>query len=369
MRIVTVLCEFAPGGAETTALRWVRAMTARGHGVFAVAIRGGGSLAGAFADAGAVVGDGVSCRRRDPLAGVRVAGLVREFRADAVVVVDVARNALAAGMSAAMLTDRPGVCWCNSIPGGQSGRFAGLLAAAHRAGAMDRLVCTSRRQVHEFARRGLPASAMTLIRNGVELPASAAPPSPEADPARKTIVQVANVMPDKDFDTLLAAVGRLATRRDDFELLLIGDGTDSPEIAGRIAELGAVDRIRPLGRREDVPTLLAAGDVFTLSTHSEVFSVATLEAMAAGLPVVVSDIPAFEEMLTDGVEALLCPPGDAESLACALERLLDDASLRSRLGAAGRARAAEFSVEVMTDRLEGLLADLVRAGDLSDTGQ
>ncbi len=368
MRIVTVLCEFAPGGAETTALRWVRAMTARGHGIFAVAIRGGGPLAGAFAEAGALVGDGVSCRRRDPLAGVRVAGLVREFRADAVVVVDVARNALAAGMSAAMLADRPGVCWCNSIPGGQSGRFAGLLTAAHRAGAMERLVCTSRRQMREFARRGLPRSAMTLIRNGVELPTPAGR-SREPDPARLTIIQVANVMPDKDFDTLLAAVGRLAARREDFELLLVGSGTDSPEMVRRIGECGAGDRVRALGRREDVPALLAAGDVFTLSTHSEVFSVATLEAMAAGLPVVVSDIPAFEEMLTDGVEALLVPPGDAGSLAGAIERLLDHAALRERLGAAGRARAAEFSVKVMTDRLEGLLASLVCGEDLSDTGQ
>jgi len=123
-----------------------------------------------------------------------------------------------------------------------------------------------------------------------------------------------------------------------------------------IAAAGAGSVVVPLGLRRDVPAILAAADVFVLSTRSEVFSVSTIEAMAAGLPVVVSDIPAFDELVTDGVEGLRVRSEDAGALAGALGRLLADGDLRRRLGQAGRARAQRLSVEGMADRFERWLS-------------
>ena len=167
-------------------------------------------------------------------------------------------------------------------------------------------------------------------------------------------------MPDKDHATLLAAAGMLARRRDDFRLLLAGRGTDSPRMVRAAAAAGAEGVVRLLGYRDDVPALLRAADIFVLSTGSEVFSVATLEAMAAALPVVVSDIPAFAEMFDGGREGLKVPPGDAASLAEALERLLDDPALAGSLAAAGHSRGRLFSRQRMAECFRRLLAALAR---------
>jgi len=85
-----------------------------------------------------------------------------------------------------------------------------------------------------------------------------------------------------------------------------------------------------------------------------------LEAMAAGLPVVASDLAAYQEMLTDGKEALLAAVGSGEALAGELEKLLDDADLRTKMGRAGRARSGRFSNRRMTESFTRLLKLLVR---------
>ena len=96
-----------------------------------------------------------------------------------------------------------------------------------------------------------------------------------------------------------------------------------------------------LGERADVPELLAAADVFVLSSASEGAPLSILEAMAAGLPVVASNVGGIAELVEDGVTGLLVPPADPVRLAQALARVLDDRDLRQRLGTAGRARARE----------------------------
>ncbi|MCG2739695.1 MAG: glycosyltransferase, partial [Syntrophaceae bacterium] len=157
---------------------------------------------------------------------------------------------------------------------------------------------------------------------------------------------------------LLSATSQLARRRSDFHLVLVGCGTDSPEMTGGIARAGLKDFVTPAGVRHDVSAILAAADVCILSTHVETFGVAVLEGMAASLPVVASDVAALTEVFTDGVEGLKVRPGDADALAGAIGRLLDDETLRRRMGAAGRKRAKDFDISRMTDDFHCLLRNL-----------
>ena len=163
-------------------------------------------------------------------------------------------------------------------------------------------------------------------------------------------------MPDKDPLTLLRAAGVLAARRDDFHVALAGRDTNSPAMARAVRAASADGVVSLGGPCSDVAGLLASADVFVLSTRGEVFSVATLEAMAAGRPVIVSDIPAFDEMFTAGVEGLKGRPGDPAALADAIERVLDDAALAEALGDAAQRRAERFSRRRMADEFLRLLA-------------
>jgi len=120
---------------------------------------------------------------------------------------------------------------------------------------------------------------------------------------------------------------------------LAGDGPALTEVASALTRDGLSQRVELLGARADVPDLLSRSDVFVLSSRSEGFPVSVLEAMAAGLPVVATDVGGVAEAIEDGETGFLVPPADSEALARALERLVADGALRRRLGAAGRARA------------------------------
>ena len=150
------------------------------------------------------------------------------------------------------------------------------------------------------------------------------------------VVGVGRFAYPKDFTTLLEAV-RLVDAP--CHVRLAGDGPGLAAVAAEVGRQGLSERVELLGARADIPELLAHSDVFVLSSRSEGFPVSVLEAMAAGLPVVATDVGGVAEAVEDGETGLLVPATDAEALARALERLLADGELRRRLGAAGRARA------------------------------
>jgi glycosyltransferase involved in cell wall biosynthesis len=140
----------------------------------------------------------------------------------------------------------------------------------------------------------------------------------------------------KDFTTLLEALARVPGP---CHMVLVGDGPALPAVAAAVQKEGLSERVELLGARADIPELLSLSDVFVLSSRSEGFPVSILEAMAAGLPAVATDVGGVAEAVEDGETGFLVPPADSEALARALERLVSDADLRRRLGAAGRARA------------------------------
>jgi glycosyltransferase involved in cell wall biosynthesis len=150
------------------------------------------------------------------------------------------------------------------------------------------------------------------------------------------VVGVGRFAYPKDFTTLLDALTLVAAP---CRVRLAGDGPALTAVASALARNGLSHRVELLGARADVPNLLARSEVFVLSSRSEGFPVSVLEAMAAGLPVVATDVGGVREAVEDGETGFLVPAADSEALAGALDRLLVDGELRRRLGAAGRARA------------------------------
>lgn len=181
-------------------------------------------------------------------------------------------------------------------------------------------------------------------------------------PGRSYIANVARLHPVKDQATLLHAFARLAGVHRDVDLLLVGDGplrSDLTELANR---LGLGERVRFLGVRSDVPDLLRAVDIFALTSVSEAASLTLLEAMAAGLPVVVTAVGGNPEIVRHGREGLLVRRGDAEEMAGAFRQLLDDPRSAATLGQAGRERIWQrYRLERTVERYARLYEQLSQA--------
>lgn len=158
----------------------------------------------------------------------------------------------------------------------------------------------------------------------------------------RVVLAVGRLVYYKGFDYLVRAMASV-----DGHLVIVGDGPMRGELARLAAEQGVADRVTLAGRVDDAASHYAAADVFVLPAvaRSEAFGLVQLEAMAAGLPVVNTRIPSGVPFVSrDGETGLTVPPRDPGALAAALTRLLDDAELRVRLGAAARQRVlTEFS--------------------------
>jgi glycosyltransferase involved in cell wall biosynthesis len=175
------------------------------------------------------------------------------------------------------------------------------------------------------------------------------PPRRRRDGGEVCIAMVANFFREKDHLTAIEGFRRLRERwQGPVRLLLVGEGETRRQVEDQVARTG-VANVEFLGPVADIKALLERTDIALLASFSEGISLAVLEAMAMGLPVVASDVGGMREILSEGAEGFLVPPGDPESLAGALGRLVQDAGLRASLGAQGRARVEErFSLRAIT---------------------
>ncbi len=181
-----------------------------------------------------------------------------------------------------------------------------------------------------------------------------------AGPEIPVIGTVAQLIPRKDLGTLLKAFARFAAEHAEALLAVAGEGPLRGEIQALAGDLGIAGRTRFLGHRRDVPAVLAALDIFALSSAFEPFGLVALEAMAAGLPIVATDVGELPAILGHGKRGLLVPPGDPGALAHALARLLEDRDLAGRLAAAGERHAREqHSIGQTVGRYEALYTALL----------
>jgi sugar transferase (PEP-CTERM/EpsH1 system associated) len=227
---------------------------------------------------------------------------------------------------------------------------------------------TNELRTYHSGQSWLTPEKFRVIYNGVNTDRFA-PLNSDAAPLRKDlglptdrflIGSVGRLVPIKDHSTLLQAATQLLRQGNNLHVLLVGDGPEratlqqyvasTPELSGRVTFLGSSDR---------VPELMKAMDVFVLPSISEGMSNTILEAMATGLPVVVTHAGGNPEMIDHEFSGLLFAPRDVRTLASHLVRLIESADLRRHLGEAARRRAMErFSLAEMMRRYRDLYFEL-----------
>jgi glycosyltransferase involved in cell wall biosynthesis len=237
------------------------------------------------------------------------------------------------------------------------------LGLAARSGAILVAVSTD---IQAFLRTRLGLDHVRVVPNGIDLERPARGDRERGrraigvGPEAIVVGNVGNLYPVKGHRALVAALAELDPN---VHLAIAGRGAEEAGLRSLAGDLGIAARVHLLGYREDTPDLLAASDIYALPSLYEGQSLALIEAMAAGLPVVATEVGGNPEVLgRSEVEGLFVPPSDPAALARALARMAADRALRARLGAAARARArSEFSLDAMLGRYRALY-DEVLAG-------
>ncbi len=212
--------------------------------------------------------------------------------------------------------------------------------------AVDRVITVSERIREVLLADGLSPERVCVAHSGIDL--SRIDDAPRTEAALRaelgipagvpTIGSIGALVPHKDHATLIDAFALLAARRPTARLVIVGDGPLRPALNERIAAASLGARIHLVGWRSDAPSWLRAFDVFAFPSREEGLGTSVLDAMAARRAIVASRAGGIPEMIDDGIEGRLVPPGDPPALAAALGSVLDDPALARAMGDAGRAR-------------------------------
>jgi len=243
-------------------------------------------------------------------------------------------------------------------------RWSGLWLEALRR--IDRLVAISGEIHGELVADGFDPTRIVRIPNGVDTTWFCPAQDPQEAKralgwgARTTVLFAGRLDAQKDVESLLEAWHAVASQRPDAQLVVLGTGPLEEQLKGLTARLGLADTVHFAGYRIDPRPFYQASDVFVLPSRAEGMPIALLEAMACGRPCVATAVGAAPELIEDGVTGLLVPPRAPEEIARALHRLLEDADLARRLGAAARRRVeSRYDIERVADLYVNLYRELL----------
>jgi colanic acid/amylovoran biosynthesis glycosyltransferase len=230
-------------------------------------------------------------------------------------------------------------------------------ARAARASAVVTVAAANVRHIVE--RFGVPATHLRVIPCGVDT-ARFRPNGAAASPP--WIVCVARLSPVKNHIVLLEACSALRASGLEFRCLLVGEGRTRPEIEAARTRLELEDHVELVGAatQQEVLSFWRRAAVAALSSDSEGMPVSLMEAASCGVPAVATAVGGVPELIDDGVTGLLVPRGDSAAFAAALELLLRDPDLATRLGAAARRKVeARFSLSGQVDQLLSLWGEVL----------
>jgi glycosyltransferase involved in cell wall biosynthesis len=239
------------------------------------------------------------------------------------------------------------------------------------ARSTDRIIANSEAvRRYLLDRGGLAPDKVVTVYNGVNFDRFHVPCDPALRRAELGLPGdavlagvVARVEPAKDHATLLRALALISRRVPRLHLVIVGGGGEVARLQSSAIELGIADKVRFTGPRTDAAEWLQSLDISVLSSVKEGLSNTVLESMAAGRPMVATDVGGNAEVIVEGETGFLVPPRDPAALGEALARLAQSPEAMARFGRAGRKRVhAMFSVSRMVARTEALYLELAASG-------
>lgn len=190
-----------------------------------------------------------------------------------------------------------------------------------------------------------------VINNGIKVADfKSAPPISfvPREPNKFVITMVAAFRYQKDQDTLIRAMSHL--NKEKFEVWLVGDGERRGEIEKQLYELNLSRSVKLFGIRNDIPSIMKSSDVIVQSSHIEGFGLTAVEGMAAGKPVIASDVPGLSQVVEGA--GLLFPESDDKALALLIQRLYDDESFYDKVSKDCSIRADDYDISHMVDKID-----------------
>lgn len=229
-------------------------------------------------------------------------------------------------------------------------------AIAHTYGRFDAIAVLTQGDREDYQRL-LPASRIVHIPNAVH-----AMEPRYTSYANHIAVAAGRLMPQKGFDLVIPAFEQVVRHHPDWQLRIFGTGEKQAELRALIEEHHLYNNVFLMGHSRKLDEELAKASFYVLSSRFEGLPMVMIEAMTHGLPVVSFDCPTGPaEVITDGKEGFLLPPGDVGALANGMRRLIDDEGLRAEMGAAALTTARSYAPEVVHPRWETLFQELLSA--------
>ena len=371
-RLLLLIDRLAAGSGEQMLARYAPRLRAAGFDVrVATLAEGAGSALEDRLAASGIAVDALPFRRLfDAPAGWHLLRHVRRLRPDLIHTHLQCANIW--GMIAAGLLRVPALATLHTLDDLDSSRGGQLMNRLLNRGAA-RIVCVSdvlRDRYQTLAHP--PAAKLLTLHDGIELEPYAPLPARHRDAARRSmgipaaaplVMTVAGgLRRSNGSDLRLAAFELLERRWQELHYIVLADGEERAAFEAATMPLGLGDRVRFASRRADLPRLLGCADLFVLPVLEDPLPTMLAAVVASGLPVVATAVGSVPEMVEDGGNGVLVPPGDAEGLAAACDRLLASPRQRRTMAARGRQLAAErFAIDVQVARLAGLYDQLIAA--------
>lgn len=345
MRIALIINKFGIGGAERLALDELAEFRRRGIDVQVITLRPSN------ADESFAI-DGLHTipfrSLLDVPAWYRLVRFLRQGRFDVMLTHLWLANTI--GRIAAKLAGVPRVCSFEHNVYDRVKTRKQFFADRILQGWCTRIIAVSGAVRNSLVAHGIDEKKITVIPNGIDLERFRSSGVRESA-GEFTFLFVGRLVEQKGVDVLLDALAQVERG----QLHIAGSGILRASLEQKAKDLGIESRVEFLGARSDVPHLLKQVDCFVFPSRWEGYGLTLLEAAAAGLPIIASNLPAVRDIVSNGAEALLVAPEDVGALAKAMQTMMDDPALRARLAAAGRRKATEFSVEKHVDRLLELI--------------
>jgi glycosyltransferase involved in cell wall biosynthesis len=303
----------------------------------------------------------VGTSKADPLIPGRLARLIREHGYQLLDTQNVQSKlwgSLAAGRTGAALVSTINSWYTVEHGASMKGRLYQFIELTTNRN-LDLYITVSSADRRQLLEAGIPQGSIEWIPNAVEVDDASIATDRAGwmrsfDLPEESFIccAVGRLVWAKGFEVLIEAIAQLAQKHPNLYCLIIGDGSHRVDLERQIDQASIQERIRLVGFRPPSETLaiVKSCNVFVMPSHSEGTPIALLEAAALGRPILASHVGGIPDLVSDGEQALLVPPGDVSALAAGLSRLIDDPQLATRLGTEAQRRVREdFSLQAMVE--------------------